>query len=165
MSRHDRNPRGGQPRKNKHKSADKRQRQEANRDSSGRRQAALDEARREQDRLDRRIAREAVAPAEGRVAGAEYDMTALLVTAPDVSTEAVTPAPPAGSRIPRQRTKKRALPVPDDATGKDGWRMGQARSMLRAGYHVTHVMRVTGWGLNALDDMPVDQDGYGQQIA
>jgi hypothetical protein len=53
--------------------------------------------------------------------------------------------------------------VAPDAEG-DGYTMGEARQMLRKGYHLLVVMERTGWGFNAFDDMYVDQDGYGMPL-
>lgn len=46
----------------------------------------------------------------------------------------------------------------------DDWELGQARSMLRQGYRIDHVIKVTGWGPDWFDDMPMDDDGYGLRL-
>lgn len=51
--------------------------------------------------------------------------------------------------------------VPLEGRGNGEWSLGQARSMLRKGYHVAEVVRRTGWGLEWLNDLPVDENGYG----
>lgn len=51
------------------------------------------------------------------------------------------------------------LPVmAKDAQGTD-FTMGEARLRFRRGYHISHVMRTTGWGFNYFDDL-VSEDGY-----
>ena len=51
--------------------------------------------------------------------------------------------------------------VPLEGRGNGNWTLGQARSLLRKGYHIAEVYRRTGWGLEALNDLPVDEDGSG----
>lgn len=125
-----------------HRIPDKRARKEANKEADGRRRAALEAVERERQRLEARLAREAVEPAVGPVPGAEWKP-------PEVSAqEVVIPA--------RPRMK---LP-PEDAEGTE-WTMGQARQMLRQGYHIYRVQQVTGWGAKWLDDIELDPDGFG----
>lgn len=47
---------------------------------------------------------------------------------------------------------------PDDAKGTT-WTLGQARTMVRQGYHINKVIARTGWGRNWLADM-VDDTGF-----
>lgn len=147
--RHQKSPRTGWTRKK----PDKRARIARNKERDGRRRAAAEAVEKERRRLEERLAREAEHPVEGKVAGAEW------VEKHPVE-EKVVPI----SIIPRQRRRRRPLPVPADATGNGSYTLGQARSMLRAGYHIIHVMKRTGWGLDAFDDMQVDADGYGLPI-
>lgn len=50
-------------------------------------------------------------------------------------------------------------PNPDDAKGEH-WNLGQARALLRQGYHVSKVVRKTGWGRNWLSDLVDPATGY-----
>jgi hypothetical protein len=142
VARHDRNPRGGKPRTaNKRPNKDKRARQIAAREHERRRVEALEATRLEQQRLEARIAREAVEPAIGPALGASYVEKPVL---------------------PVQRSRRRSLgrlPAFDAEGTRCG--LGQARQLVRSGYHVCHVMWLTGWGLKWLDDLPLDKDGYG----
>lgn len=52
-------------------------------------------------------------------------------------------------------------PLPTEGDGNGRWRLGQARSMLRQGYRLSHVVHTTGWGTRWLDDLATDEDGYG----
>lgn len=127
------------------------QRKLAQREREGRR-LGLEEARKAQAAIDARIAREALEPPVGAVPGAMYRPP----TPPPAEPPAPPPEPPARV-IPKQRVPR----IPADAQGDGQYTMGQARSMLRAGYHIDKVIRVTGWGMKAFDDMEVDEDGYG----
>lgn len=61
---------------------------------------------------------------------------------------------------PEPRVKPRVVPPPspDDARGTI-YSLGQARAMLRQGYHVRKVISKTGWGLNHFKDL-IDNTGY-----
>jgi len=48
--------------------------------------------------------------------------------------------------------------MPRDAQGSD-LTMGEARLRFRKGYHISHIMKSTGWGFNYFDDL-VAPDGY-----
>lgn len=114
-------------------------------------QAAVQRAREE---LERRMAYERANPTPGRVLGATYAaQQAELAREAERSSRGVSE--PRRPRVP--------LPTAD-AQGDGTWTMGQARSMLRAGYHLFHVQRLTGWGEKAFDDMRVDPDGFGLPI-
>lgn len=167
-SRHKKAPRGGVPQNvvkrgstAGQRSADKRVRQQVNKDQEGRRRAALEATRLERERLEARLAREAEQPVEGKVAGAEWaaDLRTSLRVVEECEVE--TPAPVTVLR-PRRRPAKR-WPVPPEATG-ERYTMGEARQMLRKGYHLLVVMERTGWGFDAFDGMFVDQDGYGMPL-
>lgn len=116
----------------------------------GRRTEGLEEARKAQAALEARIAREEAEPARGRVLGADW--RPAVVEAPIVTEVEV---------VPRQRARSA---IPADAQGNGKWTLGQARSMLRAGYHINKVVRITGFGINAFLDMKIDDDGYGLPI-
>lgn len=129
-----------------HRLADKRARQEADREADGRRRAALEAVEKERQRLEARIAREAVEPAPGTRPTAEWKP-------PEPEPEVSEPARPRHQFI---------LPA-EDAEGIE-WTLGQARAMLRQGYHVWRVQQVTGWGAKWFDDMDRDCDGFGLPI-
>lgn len=143
-------------------SQDKRVRQAANRDRERRRLEALEETRRDRERLEARIARETQQPNVGPAPGATYVMTQETR---DVLTDlaATTPGfpglPEQRAPQPRRGPSLGRLPA-HDAEGEK-YPLGQARNMVRAGYHVCQVMWLTGWGLKWLDDLPLDEDGYG----
>jgi hypothetical protein len=63
-----------------------------------------------------------------------------------------------GARITVSEGKPTALPR--DGDGKNDWTLGCARSMLRAGYTLRHVVTTTGWGARWFDDLPL-VDGRG----
>jgi hypothetical protein len=154
-SHHKRSPKGGKtqnPVRRGTPAGDKNVRRKAEAERNGRRRAALEEARLERERLEARLAREAEQSVEGRVAGAEWTLRVV---------EEREPVPVTPLR-PRRRPAK-SWPVAPDAEG-DRYTMGEARQMLRKGYHLLHVMARTGWGFNAFDDMYVDQDGYGMPL-
>lgn len=111
------------------------------REEDGRWQAAMGDVRSFREELEARLAWEAEHPTEGAVPGAEY----------------TPPKPNEPKRKPRWQ--RLGLPAPD-ARGNGRFTMGQARSMLRQGYHIYHVQRFTGWGERAFDDMKLDGDGY-----
>jgi len=54
--------------------------------------------------------------------------------------------------------KKKGLPETGDGNG--AWTLGQARTMLRQGYLLSHVVTMTGFGTKWFDDMPLE-DGRG----
>lgn len=120
----------------------------------GRRTGGLEAARKAQAALDARMAREAVQPAHGKVPGAEYQAPVIQQVPRLAEVEVV---------VPQQRTRKTSA-IPADAQGNGKWTLGQARSMLRAGYHINKVVRLTGYGINAFLDMKLDDDGYGLPI-
>jgi len=144
-----RNIRGGAPKKkpDPKKRMTPAQQKLAQREREGRR-AGLEEARKAQAALEARIAREAAEPAQGRVPGANWQ--------PPVVEKPVEP--PALPAQPRRAAVPR---IPADATGNGQWTLGQARSLLRSGYHINKVVRVTGFGIDAFLDMEIDADGYG----
>lgn len=124
------------------------------REETARVQQSMEEARKAREALERRIAQEAANPTTGRVSGATWAAQQREQEAERLARLAKAPKP-----------KHVRLGLPDpDAQGNGVWTMGQARSMLREGYHRYHVQRVTGWGENWLDDMKVDPDGYGLPI-
>lgn len=60
----------------------------------------------------------------------------------------------------RTVVRKRKVPLPYDGDGNGNWSLGQARSMLRQGYTIAHVVKVTGFGTRWFNDMPlVDERG------
>lgn len=161
--RHARNPRGAVPGNvvkrgsiSGHRSKDKRVRQEADREADGRRKAALEQVAKQRAALDARMRYEAANPAVGRVDGAEW-----RASQPVPPPEPIEPARDAEEQERRERRRARMVLPPEDAEGDGSWTMGQARSMLRQGYHLYRVQQVTGWGAKCFDDMPVDQDGFG----
>lgn len=121
------------------------------REASGRVQGSLGEARAAREDLERRMAYEAANPTLGRVTGATWSARQR-----EQEQAGRTPLP----RVPRH--VRLGLPEPDAQGNR--WTMGQARSMLRAGYHLHRVQKVTGWGEKCFDDMKVDPDGYGLPI-
>jgi hypothetical protein len=48
-----------------------------------------------------------------------------------------------------------------EGDGNGRWTLGQARSLLRQGYHIRHVVTTTGYGLKWFDDLPLDDYGHG----
>lgn len=119
-------------------------------------QAALEKAAQERERLERRMAQEAASPTLGRVSGATWSARQReLEREAELAANAPKPTVPRHVRL--------GLPAPE-AQGNGVWSMGQARSMLRAGYHLHRVQKVTGWGEKCFDDMKVDADGYGLPI-
>jgi hypothetical protein len=50
--------------------------------------------------------------------------------------------------------------LPEEGSGNGDWTLGQARSMMREGYHISHVVGATGWGTKWLAEL-CDEDGYG----
>lgn len=50
-------------------------------------------------------------------------------------------------------------PGPDHDAKGDHYSLGQARTLLRQGYHVAKVVKQTGWGRNWFSDM-IDETGY-----
>lgn len=120
--------------------------------SKGRVRDAMEEAREEQRRLEERLAREAEQPAVGATAGAAY--VAAEKAARERERELA--ARRAQEREESIRSGHRFEPWEGD--GKPGWTIGQARKMLRDGYAVKHVMRMTGVGYRWLSDIPLDDD-------
>lgn len=49
-----------------------------------------------------------------------------------------------------------------DRQGDKGWSLGQARMMLRQGYSLAKVQRLTGWGENWLRDLVDYRDRRGR---
>lgn len=124
-----------------------------------RRREALEEATREQERLERRIAREKLHPALGPTLGAVY-------AAESEQVENV-PAPPpiAAWEIPTPvDTPPLALLFPGLPWEGDGESLtiGEARALLRQGYNIRRVVRQSGVGLKWLDDIPIDEAGFGR---
>jgi len=82
---------------------------------------------------------------------------------PEPETPVPAPEPPAEPvhRV-RRYTSRPLTPRPPqidaDAEGSV-FTLGQARSLLRQGYHVNKVITKTGWGRNWFDDL-VDPSGY-----
>jgi hypothetical protein len=52
-------------------------------------------------------------------------------------------------------------PGPDHDAKGEHYSLGQARNLLRQGYHVSKVVKQTGWGRNWFSDM-IDETGYVQ---
>lgn len=144
-----------------HRLADKRARQEADREADGRRRAALEAVEKERQRLEARIAREAVEPAVGRVPGAEWVARAQQFVEAGQAAQAEVDEIIAAAKPARPRHRFE-LPA-EDAEGTE-WTLGEARAMLRQGYHVWRVQQVTGWGAKWFDDMDRDCDGFGLPI-
>jgi hypothetical protein len=115
-----------------------------------RRQAALAEVRREQERLERRIAREKVEPVMGATAGAEY-VAAEPEPAPE-PVRAPMDTPALALRFPE---------LPWEGDGNESRAIRQARAMLRQGYNIRKVVTQFGIGLKWLDDIPIDETGFG----
>lgn len=51
--------------------------------------------------------------------------------------------------------------LPAEGEGNQPFAVTSARMMLKAGYHIKHVIENTGVGYNDLSDLPIDRDGYG----
>lgn len=140
--RHKAEPRGGQPKKAR---------------SSG-----VSPARRRELRLEKPRVRKAL-----EKAGAERKLIERLAAAADEAARnwrASHPTPAALDREPEDiGSITLALPLADlanqTAPADGGWSLGQARMLLRDGYHVGQVCRRTGWGGYWFSDL-VDAEGY-----
>lgn len=75
-----------------------------------------------------------------------------------VSTKGAFWRPAEPEPEPEPKVRVLAPPSPDDACGT-AWTLGQARNLIRQGYHILKVTRKTGWGANHLRDL-VDSTGY-----
>lgn len=138
-----------------------------------RREEALAEARREQERLERRIAREKITPTMGPTLGALYVAEAEAEPEPEPVLEIVLEpelepvhiAPEAPTPVAPVDTPALALLFPDLPWEGDGESraIGQARTLLRQGYNIRRVVRQSGVGLKWLDDIPIDEAGFGLQ--
>jgi len=127
----------------------------AKREREERRQQALEESRREQQRLERRIERERQHPAMGAAPGADY----RSLTPPET-----TPVPdpePVVSTLVEPVLQQRFPDLPWDGRGTEEHAVGSARAMLRQGYNVRKVVTKFGVGLRWLDDIPIDEMGFG----
>jgi hypothetical protein len=131
----------------------------ANKDQDGRRRAALEEARLERERLEARLALEAETTRRGE--GGRRGVGDRPRTLRVVEECEPAPAPVTAPAAPSASGQELAG---GPGRGGEKYTMGEARQMLRKGYHLLHVMERTGWGFNAFDDMYVDQDGYGMPL-
>ena len=68
-------------------------------------------------------------------------------------------APPVVERRYTPRPMVRSKPTLDPDAQGSTYSLGQARAMLRQGYHINKVVQRTGWGRNWLDDL-VDDTGF-----
>lgn len=171
MARHHRSPRGG-PQKTTGRLT-KEQRAKRAREHDTRRREALEATRRAQAALEARMAREAEQPAVGPAPGATYvmsqetrdlmvDLAATYPGFPGLPEQRKAPEEPPEEPAPveeERRPTRGRLPV-FEAEG-ESYTLGQARKLVRAGYHVCHVMHLTGYGWKWFNDMALDEDGYG----
>lgn len=167
-SRHNKEPRGGQPRQRRHQKAkvDKSVARRRNHDQDGRVKEALERAERDRLALEARIAREQAEPAIGPAAGALYVQMAKSVPelepAAPAETDLAEPPEEPEELLPRLPAR-----VPPEQRGNQvgsAWTRAAARSMLRQRYRLEHVIRLTGWGRSHLEDLPLDAEGYGLSI-
>lgn len=128
-------------------------------------QDAMNETRKRQEELDALIAEQAEKPAVGVTAGALYREKLAKVQADlaaaqameakvesEVESEAVVEIKPVKFSVRRLRK-----------TGEPNFEYAgmTARMMVRAGYHVEHAMEFTGVGYEDLEDLVLDEDGFG----
>lgn len=73
------------------------------------------------------------------------------------------PAPVVEAQPPRRYSQPPAMTHPRSSLDPDAqgtsWTLGQARTLIRQGYHLNKVIAKTGWGRNYLSDL-VDESGY-----
>lgn len=127
------------------------------REREERRQAALDEIQAEQERLERRIEREKTQPAMGATLGAQY-------VSPTPEPELVEPVEPELVQPTSVDTPAWMIRFPDlpwEGDGNEKTAIGRARSMLREGYNVRKVVTMFQVGLKWLDDIEIDDMGFG----
>lgn len=124
------------------------------REREERRQAALDEARIERERLERRMAREKVQPALGATLGAEY-------VAPEPERALVEPEPVGPTFVDTPAWVIRFPDLPWEGDGNQNAAIGRARAMLREGYNLRKVVTTYQVGLKWLDDIEIDDMGFG----
>lgn len=113
------------------------------REEGGRRGAALEEARAHQRNIDaaweesKRIIAEAAAEVRALEENFHRDRTHRTLTPKWVA-----------------ENKLRELQAQEEAAAKkrEQWTLGQARSLIRQGYTVEHVIAVTGWARSWVED-------------
>jgi hypothetical protein len=118
---------------------------------------ALDAARGHQEDLEALIARQLRESAEQVERGRSQARQAVVGREEGGS----------GSKHPSTSWRVSGLPiqpvvtrtVDPQAVGQQGWSLGQARTLLRDGYHVQKVSQMTGYGAAWFDDL-VGRDGY-----
>jgi len=120
--------------------------------ADGRVVQSMEEARREQEALERRIAHEQQQPTIGATPGAEY------VARRAEEERAAALEADIADHMPKPKVERHRY-EPYEGEPKPGWTVGQARAMIREGYKVTQVMRLSGVGYKWLDDLPLDDEG------
>lgn len=122
------------------------------REREERRQAALDAVRAEEARLERRIEREKTQPALGPTLGAQY-------VSPEPEPVEVETVRPTSVDTPVWMIRFPDLAWEGDGNQKSA--IGSARAMLREGYNLRKVVKTFQVGLKWLDDIEIDDMGFG----
>ena len=115
---------------------------------------ALSEANEQNAALEKLPAR------PGKAVGAQYSDLVKAVLKPSEPEPVEPTAPPPVRRRPTPAPAGPPLPAPD-AVGEKGWTLAQARGMLRQGYRLERVQRMTGFGADWFNDIPVSDSGHG----
>ena len=153
--------------------------------------AAAEETARHQEELDKLIERQAANPAMGEVEGArikaeleerhaarmaeieaqhdaeenqsEEDQELDRIIAAEPEPEPVPQPKPVLTELPikPRRQKVNVLKLPQDGEGNFPFALMTARLMLKEGYNIKHVIELTGIGYLELNDLPIDEQGYG----
>ena len=149
----------------KNNATDKTRRKKQAKKSSTRVQQSLEEVREHQRRLDAQTRTpEAIAERveesghRGHSKCTKTNCTWYQPTCPVVNSTIQIVELPDEIRIDPIEAVFKLPKMARDAQGSD-LSMGEARTRFRKGYHISHIMRSTGWGFNYFDDL-VGADGY-----
>lgn len=136
-----------------------------------------EEIRQSEEELERLAAR----PSDGPAPGAAYTgMTPRQIAAVQAAggqiepRKAVHPVSQPGptpddavertaNRVTLDALRVALKTLPEHGDGGMGWTLGQARSMMREGYHISHVVGATGFDTGQLSDL-ARADGYGMSL-
>lgn len=121
----------------------------------GRRGAALERARQEREELERQLAEQASAPVVGETEGARYAREAKIKAELEEARRREEEAAEAARNAPYQPKFRIPSPaeIPWDGDPRDGWSIGDARTMVRQGYQPGYVHKATGVGMKWINDL------------
>lgn len=124
--------------------------------------AAKAEAAQAEAQLEARIAREAEQPAVGETPGAAYARERREQEEREAAERAQQERLASVARAQRREIDPdNPLGFQWDGDGIDGWTPANARRMLRQGYNVRQVIKLTGVGYKHLNIVRLDANGFG----